>query len=403
MDVTSELYLQLFRSESRGYRVKLRLWDGGYATAALQKIDLFRLVETMPNAKACGEVLFDCLFQGEVREAYRHTQGMVGIDPQAAPEQNAEQLRLRLEIESDSEPGASRQSHARLQWGDLHERVSQKQSPHYEDEGRGLPWHRLPWESLYDPLLRAPLSLATAFSRYVGVPLARRRAAWERPLDMLLLTSVPPGTAPPGMDDMSARLAQTIRERSTRAGSELVRLTTVTEVASQAQFSQLLAEHPYHLIHLHTHLATVGESHYFVMATGQGETQRVPCRAFINALTPSFQRAPFLLFLTVPVTERPTVEALISVAQMCLHAGLQGVVTIQGELEKPLLGEFIQHFYASLFRSGVMDLAMRDARAHLYQSQPESWAWTYPVLYLRTPEAQLFQPLPDALEQQLSR
>jgi hypothetical protein len=84
-----------------------------------------------------------------------------------------------------------------------------------------------------------------------------------------------------------------------------------------------------------------------------------------------------------------------------LQKGAQAVAVLQQPLTQPDALGFLQEFYVTLIQTGVIDLAMREARRSLYR--PDDWTWTNPVLSMRTRDAQLFQPLPEKLESNVKR
>jgi len=78
-------------------------------------------------------------------------------------------------------------------------------------------------------------------------------------------------------------------------------------------------------------------------------------------------------------------------------------LAIQAGMEDDALRLFTERFYNTLIRTGSVDTALSVARSSLYYHRSESWQWAYPVLYMRSPDAQLFQPLSESLEAQVDK
>ena len=109
------------------------------------------------------------------------------------------------------------------------------------------------------------------------------------------------------------------------------------------------------------------------------------------------ENPPNLVFL-ITDSAKDEKAAIIQegLAPRLLETGVQAVVAIQARMETDESLRFIERFYEVLFRTGLIDVAVAEARNKIYQ--PERWDWARPTLYVRTYEAKLFQPLPEFLE-----
>jgi hypothetical protein len=82
-----------------------------------------------------------------------------------------------------------------------------------------------------------------------------------------------------------------------------------------------------------------------------------------------------------------------------LETGVRAVIAIQDPMPAELLYRFSDRFFAALLETGAIDVAMGEARAKIYE--PAEWAWTYPVLTMRTRDAVLFQPLDSWMQEKI--
>ncbi len=181
---------------------------------------------------------------------------------------------------------------------------------------------------------------------------------------------------------------------------------------TSAEMAQVIAEatlivgqtlRGYHIAHLLLHVTSEQGRNFLVFADPEGTAEPVPGEEVARSIVGKGSRQPYLVFLATPL------EALayfgeadrtpVALAPMFIEAGAQAAVAMQAAVGIKNLQRFTQCFYAVLARTGVVDLAMALARAEIYEEG--DWEWTYPVLCMRTPDAQLFQPLPMGLERQV--
>ena len=84
------------------------------------------------------------------------------------------------------------------------------------------------------------------------------------------------------------------------------------------------------------------------------------------------------------------INSLAPLGQMLVAGGVQAVLAVHAPLPKQELLTFTEAFFGDLLRTGIIDTAVMAARQGIYK--PGDWAWSFPVLYLRTSDAVLFQP-----------
>ena len=157
----------------------------------------------------------------------------------------------------------------------------------------------------------------------------------------------------------------------------------------------------YHVVQLLVHAVSEGRNGSVILADDASQVNAVPCEDVVNALLSAALEPPRLFFLaTPPSADAQEAQVLASLGSLLAAAGVPAVVAIQGPMDNSTLARFTTKFYSTLTQTGAIDEAVRDARRQIYE--PDSWEWTSPVLYNSTLDTQLFQPLPDTVEGQLT-
>ncbi len=386
-----DMKLRIFRSELQGYKVDIRLWDGGRATNALSsfRIDDLRRIK---DPQKYGSQLFDWLFQGECREALRYVQKLSGMKPKKRLHPSETSIRFRLELDPQLERGVETTARPRFDWETTSDEAGMSYAPEADQRWAGAR-HPVHWESMFDPVFKAPLSLMTAFSRFVRVRMPGGRFIQERPLRMLTAISNP-------SDAASIDLEAIVTKASTRSWGEYVAMDALNGALTLNQIHDAVARQGYHFLHLLAPVETEDGRSLFVLSDDTGAAQLTPCDEVVEALAPKPEQAPFLVFLsTLPASGPQGSQTMTRIAPMLIRAGVQAVVVTQSAMPESHLLRFTDRFYATLLKSGVIDVAMRDARLAIYEQ--DAWDWTTPILFTGTPDTQFFQPLPGGLEEKL--
>lgn len=357
-----DLEIRIFSKSADGYPAEIRLVDSLVRdTLSPRRIESFGRLSSHSEPRVYGIQLFDWLFRGKLRDALRHAQLLADVP--------------------------SRQSNASSTIGSGHIRLRlwlDPQSPEL---------HRPRWEGLYDPDVNEPLSLSMAFSRFMITQLPRGGIVWDRPLRMLLVTANLDDVE--GLDryqlgQIDASLERRILKEATRPLGQFLHLDRMQGNATLEKIGRSEQE-GYHIFHLVAHAVFLDERGYLVLTDDEGRADLVPFEAVVDTIAHS-SSPPYLVFLAVPLRSREqSGGTLVNLAPMLIEAGAQAVVAVQGPIDAESLQHFTERFYASLTQGGAIDVAVAYARSAIYD--PKRWEWTYPVLYMRTPDAQLFQPL----------
>ena len=270
--------------------------------------------------------------------------------------------------------------------------------------------HCVWWEALHDPTRDEPLTLDMPFSRFMRVKAPRGWAISERPLRMLIATSNPEGLGEFGLTTIDVALERELISKATRSVQRSLDVNKTTGAPTLGNLRRQL-ESGYHIIHVLAHATLVDGRGCLILESADGKANRVRFEEVADLIAHSSREVPYFVFLATPMTASdqrplfknrslfiasPVGEALVRLAPMLIEAGVQAVVAVQAPIDNQKLWLFIERFYNVLIRTGVIDMAMAEARTRIYS--PDSWEWAFPVLYMRTPGAQLFHPLPESLE-----
>ena len=366
MEAFGDLEIRVYRSHLEGYKVALSSGMGDEVSAELTRPP-FRggtPEEELPSPRSYGMRLFKWLFGDDVGRAFRRARSMASEPDGSSLSSTAGGLRLRLWLD------------------ELPPELAQ-----------------LRWESLQAPDGYVPLSLSTVFSRSARVRARRAKSSSERPLRLLQIASNPAGLEAldlAALDPLAWEFTNKLMERSVEG---LMVVDQLTEDPTPERIRSWTGR-GYHIVYVAAHaLVSNGETR-LVLADDAGQAHPVPEDLFAGALAPKDAPPPHLVFLVTPFTTpehaQPVGPGLV---RKILETGVRAVIAIQDPMPAELLYRFGDRFFAALLETGAIDVAMAEARAKIYE--PAEWAWTYPVLTMRTRDAVLFQPLDSWMQEKI--
>jgi len=252
--------------------------------------------------------------------------------------------------------------------------------------------HRVRWEAMYDATKSTELALDMPMSRVVreGRPLL-----WpiiERPLRMCVVISNPRGLEAVGCEPLDVSLEKELINEAVADVSTLVIWRTLAPDPSVGEVASAISEMRPHIVYVLAHAiyGTDGQGS-LLFSSGVASPQQLPFSEFASLLVPAHGEAPYLVVLALPQKARvDNINSLALLGQMLVGAGVQAVVAVHAPLPKDQLLRFTEGFFDDLLRTGIVDTAVMAARQSIYK--PGEWTWTYPVLYLGSSDAVLFEP-----------
>jgi hypothetical protein len=259
--------------------------------------------------------------------------------------------------------------------------------------------HRLWWEAMYDPEREVPLALTVAFSRF-HVSDRRALPVAARPLRMLLATSNPQGLDKFDCQPLDMSFEQELIQRATRGLGDSLATTQLTNPTPEG-LKEMLNELRPHIVYLNAQSIyddDDDDSGRVLLPDHTGMAAPVPFSDLVKIVAPSPDAAPQFVFLTMPSkAEVDFYHSLSTLGRRLVESGTQAAVALQAPMAEQGFENFIPQFFEVLGRRGVIDEAMMLARSRIYE--PGHWSWSFPVLYMSTPDAVLFQPLSPELEE----
>lgn len=246
---------------------------------------------------------------------------------------------------------------------------------------------RLPWEALWNPEKPLPLTVTSAFSRFVRVRQSRKWPIVEQPLDMHLIVSNPQGLSEMNLSAVDDDIVhETVKRAMTTLGMflRLERMPDPPTLANITQFSN----HEHHILHLLVHAVPGG----LVLADESGKAAPVPFESVVKAVTAAVP--PRLVFLGMQLeTDAAAKGIALDFAPALVREGVLAVAAVLEDMTARSLRTLSERFYDVLVRTGVVDVAMMEARRAIFDTDPDGPHWSSPVLFSRTMDNRLFQPL----------
>ena len=252
----------------------------------------------------------------------------------------------------------------------------------------------LPWEAMYDAARGDYVCLRDRVVRHLPVPSAQAPLRIQAPLNLLVVTAVPQGSAPLAVGRERDYLERAL-DPLTRKG--LVKVDWVMQ-AGWADLQVALMRRSYHCLHFIGH----GD---FDEVTGQGELalvgadgrpEVVEANRFVGLLRTA-QPIPRLVVLNSCLGAAAGVEDLFAgTASALVRGGVRAVVAMQYGITDAAAVEFARGFYDAVAHGREVDVAVADGRVAILGMNGRTLEWVTPALYLRGDNPQLFVvSLPD--------
>ncbi len=246
----------------------------------------------------------------------------------------------------------------------------------------------LPWEFLYDPneAEYVCLSQDTSIVRYLDLPHPPPPLSVTAPLRILGMVASP--TNLPSLD------VQREREHVNRALADLqaAGLVELHWLAGQTWRDIKTAMHQeWHIFHFIGHGGFDLQRDEGFIALGDAQGQAHHFRASELARLLANQRALRLVLLNAcDGAQGGQQDIFSSTASILVRRGMPAVLAMQYEISDRAAIELARSFYEALAAGLPVDTAVTEARQSIGFSNPNSIEWVTPVLYMRSPDGQLF-------------
>lgn len=330
------------------------------AAAWIKQARITRLAgsEELQAARAFGTALFERLFTGEVLAAFRASRA-------ALPPRTRLRLRLRL-------PDALT---------------------------------TLPWELVYDKRDNQFLALApdVMLVRYPELPTPVAPLRMAGPLQVVAVLASPRGDdyAPIRIDREQRRIEAALKSPIDQGA---LALEIISGPDTLGQLRERLRR-PVHVLHIlcHGDLDTDSGEGVLIFENVDGEAE--PINAELLRLQLQKQQGQTRLVLlnaclgALPAGDDP----FSSVGAALLRGGVPAVIAMQFELAEDAAAELTRIFYAELIAGVPSELALTEARLHLYGRYPTRLDWAIPVMFLRADDGVLFEMRHQRIEQAIDQ
>ncbi|MCB9151209.1 MAG: CHAT domain-containing protein [Caldilineaceae bacterium] len=297
----------------------------------------------MQNAKLFGQRLFETIFAGEIGACLRSSITQASL-------QNAG-LRLRLRL-----------SDAR----DLMD---------------------IPWEYLYDGDVNRFLSLSidTPLVRYLDQPGHITPLLVKPPLKVLAVISSPTDYLQLNVEEEWGKLREAVSELERVGLLQLARL----DVATLEQLQRQLRRDQYHVFHFigHGGFDEVADDGVLLMEDEQGRGRAVSGQT-LGMLMHDEKSLRLALLNACEGGRTSATDPFSGVGQSLLRQGIPAVIAMQREVTDDTAITMAHSFYAALADGYPVDAALTEARKSIFVKNDLEWGT--PVLYMRSPDGQIF-------------
>jgi hypothetical protein len=245
----------------------------------------------------------------------------------------------------------------------------------------------LPWETMFDPETGSYLCRREPLVRYVDAPFVPDALDVSRPLRILGLVASPRGL--PALDveaeqeRLTTALAQPLAERR-------VELDWVLQASWDRVHERLLSE-PWHVVHFVGHGDFDPELDEGVIAlVGENGRPRLIEASLLADLLNDAHPTPRLVVLNSCASGEGGTDLFSGTAAALVHSGIDAVVAMQFSISDDAAIQFAKGFYTALAEGRGIDEATRSGRIAILGLAHGTLEWVTPVLYLRGNATHLF-------------
>lgn len=298
----------------------------------------------MQAAKAVGGDLFERVLSGAVGECWRTSLDLV---------RRQENMGLRVRLRMGSAPELA----------------------------------ELPWEFLYDAVENQFLSLSvyTPLVRYLDVRRPVQPLAVKPPLRVLVMISSPSGVGDLDVEQEWRQVRDAVADLEARGLVTFDRL----DRATLEELQRRLRREEYHVFHYigHAGFDEVSDDGVLLLEDEQGRSERVSAeRLGIILHDESTLRLAILNACEGARSSRR--DPFSGLAQSLVQKGIPAVIAMQYEISDDAAITLSHEFYRALGEGYPADAALGEARKMI--SHANELEWGTPVLFLRSPDAVLF-------------
>jgi hypothetical protein len=247
----------------------------------------------------------------------------------------------------------------------------------------------LPWEFLYDPSLQQPVGLSgdAAIVRYLDLPIAAQPLAVSPPISILVMISSPPDFPQLDVAGEWDRICGALSDLTARG---LVSLTRLSQ-ASLASLQRPLRHDQYHIFHFvgHGGFDEQSQDGALVLEDGEGRARLVTGQD-LGVMLSGHHTLRLAVLNSCEGARGSVSDPFSGIAQSLVQQGIPAVVAMQFEISDQAAIIFAEELYAAIADGNPVDAAVGECRRAIFAGGNDV-EWATPVLYMRSPNGQLFQ------------
>ena len=248
----------------------------------------------------------------------------------------------------------------------------------------------LPWELLYDPRLRdfVCLSSSTPLVRHLRTANPAPPLSVMAPLRILGMVTSPADLHPLDVAGEQDRIRATLQPLVSRGVVEI----GWVEGGTWRDLQEAMFEGPWHVFHYIGHGAfdrNRGES-VLAFENEAAGSYRAVSPTELGRLIERDHALRLVVLNACEGARGDEQDALSSTAAHLVYRSVPAVLAMQWEISDAAAIEFAGTFYHSISEGSPVDAAVADARLAVSMAVVDSLEWATPVLYMRTPDGQIF-------------
>jgi outer membrane protein assembly factor BamD (BamD/ComL family) len=263
----------------------------------------------------------------------------------------------------------------------------------------------LPWEFLYYRRRFLALQDSTPVVRYLDLPNPPRPMRVEPPLRILVTISAPDHPQPLNVEGEAANVRQALAPLHDRGLVEIdfapdARLFTLDETMRKADNRGS----PYHVWHYIGHGEFYERHNSYVLLFCDQANRCDPVDGFdLGNMFGNYPEMRLVLLNTCLGARPDPKDPFAGVAAALVESGIPAVIGMQFEIRDDAAIPLAKVFYEAIADGTPVDTALTQARRAVY-SLHQGVDWATPVLFMRSPDGQIFdvaaleQPVPRARE-----
>jgi tetratricopeptide (TPR) repeat protein len=247
----------------------------------------------------------------------------------------------------------------------------------------------LPWEFLFDPTRNQflVLSVDTPLVRYLDLQQEVQPLAVTPPINVLAMIASPIDYPPLDVAHEWEKLNEALGDLITRGLVSLTRL----EKADLGSLQRALRRGRYHVFHFIGHGGFDTQAQDGVLLTeGEGGRGRPVSGYDLGTLLHDHRSLRLAVLNACEGARTSLTDPFAGTAQSLVQNGIPAVIAMQFEITDEAAIILAHEFYGALADSYPVDAALAEARKAIF-AQGSDVEWATPVLYLRTPDAAIFQ------------